>query len=191
MIVKSDFSLILRDSFRAIVFAAALVLGFSMFAKNKPDSEVEAAFDGAKEILELFSLQSAQAAHYFEILTLLSNAINEQRQRLASQPRRSKSAYIGRIFSLDGPETGHQYAERGTAASANTGLNENPFPSALVDLDSNEGTDISDFWSTSTFPLPIPSQSADEEAFMGWDSLHLPVWDNFPFVENPFISKTD
>lgn len=175
---------------RALVFAAALVLGFSMFAKNKPDSEVEAAFGGAREILEIFSLQSAQAAHYFEILTLLSNAINEQRQRLASQPKRSKSAYVGRIFSLGASETRQPPVEAGSDINGNIGVNENPL-SSIDMLAADEGNGATDLWGSSSFPLPIPGQVVDEDAFLGWDSLHLPVWDNFPFIGDSFIPPAD
>jgi hypothetical protein len=90
-------------SSRAFIFAAALILGFSMFTKRESDLELESAFGGARNILQMLSSQSAQAAHYFEILTLLSVAISRQRQSLASQSTsiKARNPYVGKIFSLN------------------------------------------------------------------------------------------
>ncbi|TPX24108.1 hypothetical protein DIZ76_013451 [Coccidioides immitis] len=179
----------------ALVFAASLVLGFAMFAKNKPDPEVEAAFASAKDILEIFSLLSAQAAHYFEILVLLSNAVNEQRQRLALQPKRNKSPYVGRIFSLIPPET--------EAFSTNRSADIDPDVMPSI-ASFGEAGDPHHSWGSPTFLPETPVQALEEggggggeeeeeeeEAFFGWDSLHLPVWDNFPFLTDPFIPAGD
>ncbi|XHG04149.1 hypothetical protein AWENTII_007429 [Aspergillus wentii] len=87
---------------KAFVFAAALTLGFSMFSQMEVDSTWEEAFNGATEILRIFSQQSAQAAHYSDILTSLANAIAEQRQRLTSHRRQSRSRYVSKLFTLDG-----------------------------------------------------------------------------------------
>jgi hypothetical protein len=42
--------------FRALIFAAALILGFAMFAKREIDFEIEVAFAGAQDLLKMFSL---------------------------------------------------------------------------------------------------------------------------------------
>ncbi|KAJ5239005.1 hypothetical protein N7468_003624 [Penicillium chermesinum] len=90
---------------KAFIFAAALVLGFTMFAHREIDSDVESAFKGALVILRMLAAQSAQAAHYLEILTLLEAAIVQQRQRLAAHARQRRSQYVSRIFSLhDSPK---------------------------------------------------------------------------------------
>ncbi|KAL4907201.1 hypothetical protein BDW74DRAFT_148741, partial [Aspergillus multicolor] len=87
---------------KALVFAAALIPGFSMFSQKELDSTLEEAFTGALEILRVLSQQSAQAAHYFEILNLLRNAIDEQRQRLRDNPPpHTDKKYVSKLFSLD------------------------------------------------------------------------------------------
>jgi hypothetical protein len=83
-----------------------------MFATREIDFEIEVAFAGARELLKMLSIQSAQAAHYFEILLLLSDVITEQRQKLASQPNRNRSSYSGRIFSLHDPRPSMEVRER-------------------------------------------------------------------------------
>ncbi|WEW55956.1 hypothetical protein PRK78_001391 [Emydomyces testavorans] len=175
---------------KALVFAAALVLGFSIFAKDKPDTGLETAFASAREILKTFSHQSAQAAHYFEILTLLSNAIHQQQQRLASQPKRSRSAYVGRVFSLGATETNQYPIEMQSSPDTINDIGEDAMPSIAL-LSSEESGEISHGWDSSPFTIPNPAQDLDEMAFFGWDSLHLPGWDNFPFLTEPFIHPTD
>lgn len=145
-----------------------------MFAKTEMDFEIEAAFAGAREILQRLSLQSAQAAHYFEILTLLSDAITKQRQKKASQANRSRSRYVGRIFSLD---------------SRSPPTEMRPDTDLDVDSISSAGSGrIPDAWMQNDRCTPLQmQQDLDGGEFLGWDSLNLPLWDSFPFMSEPFI----
>lgn len=151
---------------RALVFAAGLILGFDMFAKRELDFEIENAFSGAKEILSFIAEQSSQAAHYAEILGLLSSAIAEQRRKTASQGR---SKLVSRLFPSDGGKSvgrsdDAQFRQSEGAAQA---VGDRP----LLD-----GTG---HW---LFGQP-PTISTEMESDMigGWDVLDLSQWDNFPF----------
>ncbi|PHH62776.1 hypothetical protein CDD81_6668 [Ophiocordyceps australis] len=85
---------------KALVFAGGLVLGFETFAKGckrRMDWEVERAFNAARDLLQYFALQSPQAAHYHEILSLLAKAIDKRRQDVAS---RRQDRCVSQIFTL-------------------------------------------------------------------------------------------
>ncbi|PHH72546.1 hypothetical protein CDD82_5926 [Ophiocordyceps australis] len=85
---------------KALVFAGGLVLGFETFVKGCKrcmDWEVERAFEAARDILQYFAVQSPQAAHYHEILSLLAKAIDKRRQDVAS---RRQDRCVSQIFRL-------------------------------------------------------------------------------------------
>ncbi|KAJ5813449.1 uncharacterized protein N7503_000199 [Penicillium pulvis] len=155
---------------KAFVFAAALVLGFSMFAHRDVDTEIDSAFAGALTILRMLAQQSAQAAHYLEILTLLEAAVTQQRERLASQARQRRSKYVSRIFSLsDSPNVPRAQSE-----------NENR-PESATPLSTQGGPLFS--WipqgdGPTTFTPPVL-----DGAFLEWEGMELPLWDSFPFTE--------
>lgn len=159
---------ILSNISRALVFAAALILGFDMFSKREVDQEIEAAFSGAREILDMLSAQSPQAAHYFEILTMLSNAIAKQRKQLAS---RGRSKYVGRLFTLDGANLTSEGSGTEPVASSSLQAQTNPGPAGLNDDGGNWALDGQQI-----------HPDLDEGLLLRWDSLDLPLWDNFPFM---------
>jgi hypothetical protein len=137
-----------------------------MFAKREVDHEIEAAFTGARDILDMLSAQSPQAAHYSEILTMLSNAIAKQRKQFASQGR---SKYVGRLFTLDRT---NPVAERsGTGPMAPSSSEAYPEPAVL-----NYGGEN---WAPSGQQI---QPDLDEGLLLRWDSLDLPLWDSFPFM---------
>ncbi|KAJ5919375.1 hypothetical protein N7466_010318 [Penicillium verhagenii] len=155
---------------KAFVFAAALVLGFSMFAHRDVDSEIDSAFKGALTILRMLAQQSAQAAHYLEILTLLEAAITQQRQRLASQARQRRSQYVSRIFSLnDSPtvRTAQKQDENRADNAASLSAQGGPLLSWIPQGDSQ----------------PLFTPPVLEGAFLDWEGMELPLWDSFPFTE--------
>jgi len=159
----------LQVPFRALIFAAALILGFAMFAKREIDFEIEVAFAGARELLKMLSLQSAQAAHYFEILVLLSDVITEQRQKLASQTNRNRSGYVGRIFSLH---------DRRPSIEASRGTNISEISMASTSAGSGM---VGDTWMPNDdYAHHQIRPDLDGEGFLGWDSLDLQLWDSFP-----------
>lgn len=151
-----------------------------MFANREIDFEIEVAFAGARKLLKMLSLQSAQAAHYFEILVLLSDVITEQRQKLASQTNRNRSGYVGRIFSLHGQRPSVE-------ATPETNLSELSMASTFA----GSGL-VGDTWmpnSDNYVHLQIRPE-LDEEGFLGWNSLDLQRWDSFPFMTEPFLSTS-
>lgn len=183
--------------YRALIFAAALILGFAMFAQREVDFEIEAAFTGARDILSMLSPQSQQASHYHEILTLLSQAILRQREELANRAARRKSGYVGRILDIDiraggvggsssALTTGEamtQSTPRVPSANASalpSGLN-SPFRTATPTA-AGEGS-LLDSWMQGQTEINL-----DENGFLGWDSLELPLWDNFPFTSDSFAT---
>lgn len=166
IITLPDTMLMLR-LIRALVFAAGLILGFDMFAKRELDFEIENAFTGAKEILGFIAEQSSQAAHYAEILGLLSSAIAEQRRKTASQGR---SKLVSRLFPSDGGDS------VGRSDDAQFRPSEGAAQAAVGDRLMADGTG---HW---LFGQP-PTISAEMESDLigGWDVLDLSQWDNFPF----------
>ncbi|KAH8422360.1 Zn(II)2Cys6 transcription factor [Aspergillus melleus] len=150
---------------KAFVFAAALVLGFSMFSQNHTDSILDEAFNGAIEILHTLSQQSAQAAHYYEILTFLRNAI-EQRRRLLQQTQQNNSPYVSKLFSLNQPR---DQADAGNNAPIPaSGSSDMTIPNGALDM-----------WS-----LMDPAELSS--TLPAWDGMDLPLWDSFPFAAAGF-----
>lgn len=139
-----------------------------MFSQKELDSALDSAFNGALDILRMLSQQSAQAAHYLEILTFLSTAITEQRQRLASQSRHSRSRYVSKLFSL------HRRRSSGTHESTESSA-VSPLASQSTAAQSDEQGDR-----VLTMPADI------DDAFSGWEGMELPLWDSFPYIAEPF-----
>ncbi|KAG8406526.1 hypothetical protein J3459_018689 [Metarhizium acridum] len=150
---------------KALVFAAGLVLGFEIFAMRSIEFDIEAAFAGARDILNFLATQSPQAGHYYEILTLLSNAISKQRQNAASTGR---SRYVSKIFTLQEakePVSDRPRDDQGRLTPLVGGL--------VPPLAENAGNWLSD---------DRTPADPGQEVFLGWDSLDISQWDNFPFV---------
>jgi hypothetical protein len=141
-----------------------------MFAHRDVDSEIDSAFTGALTILRMLAQQSAQAAHYLEILTLLEAAITEQRQRLASQARQRRSKYVSRIFSL----TDSLNVSRAQSQ------NENRPDSATPQ--STQGGPLFPWFPQGDGPTASTPPVFDG-AFLEWEGMELPLWDSFPFTE--------
>jgi hypothetical protein len=158
-------------SSRAFIFAAALVLGFSMFSHRDVDSEIDDVFRGALTILRILASQSAQAAHYLEIITMLQAAINEQRQRLAAQARQRRSQYVSRIFSLnDRPATPHTQTEADDDEVRNATTTRSQSLTSYPLLHSDDGA-------AATVTPPMM-----DGTLFDWEGMDLPLWDSFPFL---------
>lgn len=159
----------INNYLRALVFAAGLITGFNMFAGRELDYESETAFRGAREVLDFLALQSPQAAHYAGILTLLSNAITKKRENMAS---RGRSKYVGRLFRLGSTKDDGEESRRSGTDSDSTVL-------ASASEQGETGGDIS--WLIDQQKhMPIDMEGG--ELLLGWDSLDLPQWDNFPLL---------
>lgn len=143
-----------------------------MFSQKEVDAALDTAFYGALDILRILSQQSAQAAHYLEILTFLSNAITEQRQRLASQSHHSRNRYVSKLFSLNRRSPDPADSTMGSSQAAS------PLPS--IPQPDIQGDRL----------LIMPSDI--DATISGWEGMDLSLWDSFPFgAENfPLLDKT-
>ncbi|KAJ5813214.1 hypothetical protein N7447_010237 [Penicillium robsamsonii] len=155
---------------KAFIFAAALVLGFSMFSRSDVDSEIDGVFRGALTILRMLALQSAQAAHYLEIITMLESAISEQRQRLAAQARQRRSQYVSRIFSLNDTPATPQTQTEGDDEEVR-----NATPLQSQSVTSYPWLHLDGAATTVTSPVV-------DGALFDWEGMDLPLWDSFPFL---------
>ncbi|KAF9887522.1 hypothetical protein FE257_010100 [Aspergillus nanangensis] len=170
---------------QALVFAAALILGFSLFVQREINLETEAMFSAARDILRSFSAHSPQAGCYHEILTHLSQTISHQRQQTALQSCRRSSSYFDQVVPRDTVQGGAQV----NVLQINT-------PPQYLDDDwsspsRNNVSDI-DSWLLQNQPIIDPSFEqgyGEGDGIMGdmrlagWDSLDLSLWDSFPFPE--------
>ncbi|KAH8699264.1 hypothetical protein BGW36DRAFT_294939 [Talaromyces proteolyticus] len=88
---------------KAWVFAAGLVLGFSLFAYDDTESrrDTEASFQSARHVLRNLANLSPQAKHYDEILTSFAEAIINHRQQILSHRQKVTSKFIDCILDID------------------------------------------------------------------------------------------
>ncbi|KAL4757127.1 Zn(II)2Cys6 transcription factor [Aspergillus foveolatus] len=189
---------------KALVFAAALIPGFSMFSQKELDSTLEEAFTGALEILRVLSQQSAQAAHYFEILNLLRNAIDEQRQRLRENPPPDKK-YVSKLFSLNNRRTLDSQPQSDVAAAMPLVSDHGATGSSTISSELTAaqhlhiGTDVGTSYAEPDNSIQAQAQDNDRNsglfdpadvstAFPGWEGMELPLWDRFPFIDDSFLN---
>lgn len=87
---------------RAWVFAAGLILGFSLFAYDDVESrnETESAFQSARHVLQYLANLSPQAKQYDEILTSFAEAILKHRQQTSSARQKIADKYIDCVLDI-------------------------------------------------------------------------------------------
>lgn len=103
---------------KAWMFAAGLLLGFSMFAQTEPVPEIDDAFQNAIAVLERLAQFSPQARHYFEILSTFSDAITTRREQLGRERRKKSDRFVSQIFTADFHDDALASAYDATTASA-------------------------------------------------------------------------
>jgi len=136
-----------------------------MFSHREVDPDIDGSFAGALSILRMLAHQSAQAAHYLEILTLLEAAVTQQRRRLAAQARHRRSQYVNRIFSLDdGPISARMPSEDEGRTATPLLMQGGPFYPWIPQDDG-----------------PTITPPAIDGDFLDWEGMELPLWDSFPF----------
>jgi hypothetical protein len=86
---------------RAWIFAAGLVLGFSILVHDGADTASRDAFKGAQRVLGSFRRLSAQADQYYHILANFSDAIDAYRAQVRRERRTATPALVERIFSME------------------------------------------------------------------------------------------
>lgn len=142
------------------MFAAGLVLGLETFARNPAEDDIETASNDARTVLKFLAKQSPQAAHYWEILTSLANAVAKRRSTDSSTRRRR---YVSKIFSLDPtPERESQTQQ--------IGMEQIFSPQQPSD---DLGDSVAD-WAFENFDM-------GDLCFDG-GSLDISAWDGFPFL---------
>ncbi|KAF0637697.1 hypothetical protein FPSE5266_07347 [Fusarium pseudograminearum] len=143
---------------KALVFGAGLILGLEIFAKYPVESDINTAFQGAKQVLKHLSTQSPQAAHYLDILTTLSGAIDKRR---SSESSTGRSRYVSKLFSLDAP-----------TSSQDENMLDDMF--SFTDVQAGVADDAMQDW---VFQEP---ESGDFS--LDWESLNVSLWDTYPFL---------
>ncbi|KAL4879453.1 hypothetical protein BJY04DRAFT_229014 [Aspergillus karnatakaensis] len=85
---------------KAWVFAAGLVLGFSMFA-GEPRHDINESFGSACTVLAEIALTSPQAQLYHDILTSFAEAVDAYRQRVENERRLTVQHYMDQVLVID------------------------------------------------------------------------------------------
>lgn len=159
-----------------------------MFSQKELDSTLEEAFNGALEILRVLSNQSAQAAHYFEILNLLRNAIDEQRQRLRENPPPDKK-YVSKLFSLNNRRNNtSSQSQRVTSLPEPDGSSSELAVQPLTVTNTTVGASYPGPEDPALFDPAMADVSATTAEFPGWEGMDLPLWDRFPFIDDSFLN---
>ncbi|KAK5102135.1 hypothetical protein LTR70_006635 [Exophiala xenobiotica] len=86
---------------KAFVFAAGLLIGFSLFSSDSTDPDTQNAYSNAQTVLQQLSLLSPQAKHYHEILNDFSEAIGKYHRQKLNKKRRATNQYLDHIFDLE------------------------------------------------------------------------------------------
>lgn len=93
--------------FRAWLFAAGLVLGFSLLAPDVPPNRGK-AFHNALRVLDFLGHLSPQAAQYHRLLTSFSQAIDSFKTNSPIEQHHAGAPYVERLLSFnlaESPET--------------------------------------------------------------------------------------
>lgn len=162
------------------MFAAGLLLGFSLFAQpDHADREVEEAFHQARDVLHYLAALSPQAEHYHEILGSFYDAIEAHRAKATSHRRRAASRFMDQLFT-----------------SADVTGNPAPAPESMP---SSVGTDASGMGLASGAPVYMDGLNfgaigltsdvgLDDVQFAGYDG---PPLDDFGLDWQPFAPFFD
>ncbi|KAI1614550.1 hypothetical protein EDD36DRAFT_231214 [Exophiala viscosa] len=160
---------------KAWLFAAGLVLGFSMFAQGESPFHMDESFNSAREVLKKLADHSPQAEEYSGILIAFADAIQRHRQHLSREKRPNK--YVSRILSLDfnSGESGSQTDFSPPTASSNLADQHTDMPDARVgDLSSSH------LPTASALPL-LEEDGTFDVGLFGWDSFAMQITENFSY----------
>lgn len=154
---------------KAWVFAAGLVLGFSLLVDSakKPDSD--GAFLSSQRILQHLGRFSPLAAQYHHILTTFSDAIYAYREQLNHERRISKPRLVECILSLD-------QTSNGVGVSGPSELSSLDYPLGVEPAALEEGvtTYLTDPLTPRSVPVDWP-QEVDEDLMLRllWDGCTM------------------
>lgn len=179
------------------MFAAGLVIGFSMFAQAEPKFEMDESFNGAREVLKKLSDHSPQAEHYYEILTGFADAIQRHRQHLAREKRKSQNKYVNQILRLDmnnnQTTVGNHHASHHNNNHHQSTFSPQSLSRDLADAAASTlaAEDVSVLGGDSDYPqpfqlfdasqLPVDGGGGFDFGMFGWDNFAMQISENFTF----------
>ncbi|KAB8239694.1 uncharacterized protein BDW43DRAFT_258899 [Aspergillus alliaceus] len=146
---------------KAWLFAAGLVLGFSLLAEAQTTSEIRDAFYGACRLLGSLGHLSPQAAQYHRILTSFSEAIDVYRERLRSERYESRTPFVERILTLD-PSGGTNGDQQSPQEPTSSIVTTNNGPIAEENEDESFMESLSGFLSLRQMPDWSPPPGNDD-----------------------------
>ncbi|EME42350.1 hypothetical protein DOTSEDRAFT_175363 [Dothistroma septosporum NZE10] len=166
---------------KAWMFAAGLLLGFSMFAQAEPFSEVDDAFQNAIAVLERLARCSLQARHYFEILSTFSDAILLRREQLARERRKKSDRFVSQIFTAAFHDGTQDAIPLATPSSGASNIDPNMDPGGSLGTMNNLGFDFT----SAAYDLPTLSDREawtdmpllSDNLYIDWESI-WPVMDS-------------
>lgn len=167
------------------MFAAGLVLGFSMFAQGESRFDMDNSFHGAREVLKKLADYSPQAEHYYEILTGFADAIQRYRQHLSRDKWRNKNKYVNQILTLDmNPSVSGSQSDLSPRA-----LSRDPADSvseaAVADGTLGNFGFQGPFQFSDTTQLPMEGGGGFDFGLFGWDNFAMQISENFSFDNEP------
>ncbi|KAJ9606220.1 hypothetical protein H2200_009181 [Cladophialophora chaetospira] len=167
---------------KAWVFAAGLVLGFSMFAQGESRFDMDDSFSNAREVLRSLSAESPQAEHYFEILTGFADVIQRRRQNLSRGNRPSKRKYVDQILKFDVSPSASM--SRSTLSPA-TPQSRDTGPGMQEPMTGNNGIGEFDFQMPELTEWPLENGGGFDFGMFGWDNFAMQISENFTFENDP------
>ncbi|KAB8074816.1 hypothetical protein BDV29DRAFT_190646 [Aspergillus leporis] len=167
---------------KAWLFAAGLVLGFSLLAEGQTTSEVCDAFDGSCRLLGSLGHLSPQAAQYHQILTSFSEAIGVYREQLRHERRESRTPFVERILMLDPNSKTNSDQHSAQEPASNTTLSNES--EALGNEDESFMESLSGFLGLRQVPdWPPPPGNDDLMLRLFWEGYALNFTDYLPLDE--------
>ncbi|OGM47024.1 hypothetical protein ABOM_003659 [Aspergillus bombycis] len=155
---------------KAWLFAAGLVLGFSLLAEGQTTSEICDAFHSARRLLGSLGHLSPQAAQYHRILTSFSEAIDVYRERLRRERHESRTPFVERILTLD----------PSSDTNSDQQNNQEPAPIATVNGESRMGENEEESFMESLSGFLSLRETSDWPPPLGNDDLMLRLfWDGY------------
>ncbi|EXJ65517.1 hypothetical protein A1O7_01858 [Cladophialophora yegresii CBS 114405] len=167
---------------KAWVFAAGLVLGFSIFAQGDSRFDMDDSFSNAREVLRSLSAESPQAEHYYEILAAFADVIQQRRQHLSRGSRSSRNKYVDQILTFDitpSASRSQSTLSHGTPSSKGQGPG---MPEASA---TDEGAGDFEFQMPELSQWPLENRGGFDFGMFGWDNFAMQISENFSFDNDP------
>ncbi|OCT46039.1 putative Fungal specific transcription factor [Cladophialophora carrionii] len=163
---------------KAWIFAAGLVLGFSMFAQGDSRFDMDDSFSNAREVLRSLSAESPQAEHYYEILMGFADVIQRRRQHLSRGRRSSRNKYVDQILTFDvtpSASRSQSTLSPGTPQSRGPGQG---MPDASA---TDDGAGDFEFQMPDLSQWPLENGGGFDFGMFGWDNFAMQISENFSF----------